>query len=140
MGSLNQKAAAEETRFVGMNVPKIFLTAEWRQLAMLNYEIDPARLRPLVPAGTEIDLWEGRAFISVVGFLFLNTRVRGIAFPCHQNFEEINLRFYVRRHAADGWRHGVVFVRELVPRAAIAFIARKFYNENYLALPMWHRI
>ena len=83
---------------------KSFLTAEWRHLAMLNYEIDPAILRRFVPCGTELDSWNGRTFVSMVGFLFLNTRVMGIPIPFHENFEEINLRFYVRRKADDGWR------------------------------------
>jgi uncharacterized protein YqjF (DUF2071 family) len=120
--------------------PKIFLTAEWRYLAMLNYEIESAVLAPLVPAGTELDVWNGKTFVSVVGFRFLNTRVRGIPIPFHRNFEEVNLRFYVRRKAGDEWRRGVVFNKELVPRSAIAFVARKFYNENYVALPMSHEI
>ena len=120
--------------------PRIFLTAEWRHLAMLNYEIEPAVLAPFIPTGTELDFWNGKTFVSIVGFLFLKTRVRGIPIPFHRNFEEINLRFYVRRKADDGWRRGVFFIKELVPRSAIAFIARKFYNENYIALPMSHRI
>ena len=107
---------------------------------MLNYEVQPAVLAPFVPAGTELDFWNGKTFVSVVGFLFQNTRVRGIPIPFHRNFEEVNLRFYVRRKAHDGWRRGVVFFKELVPRKAIAFVARKFYNENYFALPMSHRI
>jgi len=119
---------------------KIFLTAEWRYLAMLNYEIDPAVLSPFLPAGTELDFWNGKTFVSVVGFRFLNTRIAGIPIPFHRHFEEVNLRFYVRRKAGDGWRRGVVFIKELVPRKAIAFIARTFYNENYIALPMSHRI
>ena len=120
---------------------RVFLTAEWRYLAMLNYVIDPAILRPLVPGGTELDFWEGRTYISMVGFLFQNTRVRGIAIPFHCNFEEINLRFYVRRKAPDGaWRRAVVFIREIVPRQAIAYVARVIYNEPYLALPTAHRI
>jgi uncharacterized protein len=122
------------------NPSNIFLTAEWRYLAMLNYEIDPAMLVPFVPAGTELDFWNNRAFVSLVGFLFQNTRVYGIPIPFHRHFEEVNLRFYVRRKSDDGWRRGVVFIKELVPRKAIAFIARKFYNENYVALPMSHRI
>ena len=118
----------------------VFLTAEWRYLAMLNYEVEPAALAPFVPAGTELDIRNGKNYVSLVGFLFLNARVRGIPIPFHQNFEELNLRFYVRRKAEDGWRRGVVFIKELVPKAAIAFVARKFYNENYVALPMSHQI
>lgn len=117
---------------------KEFLTAEWRSLAMINYEIDPAILQPLVPRGTELDSWQGKTFVSEVGFLFLNTRVLGAAIPFHQNFEEINLRFYVRRKAEDGWRRGVVFVKEIVPRLAIATVAKVVYNENYVARRMWH--
>jgi uncharacterized protein YqjF (DUF2071 family) len=117
-----------------------FLTADWRYLAMLNFEIDPAVLGPLVPAGTELDDWRGRTLVSVVGFLFLNTRVLGMAIPLHRNFEEVNLRFYVRRKTSEGWRRGVVFVKELVPRMAIALAARALYGENYIALPMSHRI
>ena len=118
----------------------IFLTAEWRYLLMLNYEIDPAILQPLVPKGTELDEWNGRIYASMVGFLFQNTRLLGIPIPGHVNFEEVNLRFYVRRHSPQGWRRGVVFVKELVPRRAIATIARVVYNENYQALPMRHRL
>lgn len=107
---------------------------------MLNYEIEPAVLAPFVPAGTELDSWKGKTMISVVGFLFLNTRVLGWPIPFHRDFEEVNLRFYVRRKASDGWRRGVVFIKEIVPRAAIALMAQAFYNEPYVALPMSSRI
>jgi uncharacterized protein len=117
-----------------------FLTARWRYLAMLNYEVPPEILQPLVPRGTELDAWQGKTFASMVGFLFLDTRVRGLAIPGHRNFEEVNLRFYVRRRAADGWRRGVVFVKEIVPRLAIAATARLLYGEKYVALPMRHAI
>jgi uncharacterized protein len=120
--------------------PKPFLEAEWRYLALLNFAIEPAILAPLVPDGTELDFLEGQTFVSVVGFLFLNTRVLGLAIPFHRDFEEVNLRFYVRRKSADTWRRGVVFVRELVPRLAIARVARVFYGEPYLAVPMRHAI
>ena len=120
--------------------PKIFLTAEWRQLAMLNYAVDPAVLRPLVPRGTELDFHHGQTFVSVVGFRFLNTRVLGFFLPHHRDFEEVNLRFYVRRQVAGEWRRGVVFVSELVPRHLIAFVARTFYGEPYRVLPMRHAI
>ena len=117
-------------------MPGIFLSAEWRHLAMLNYEVDPAILKARVPAGTEIDLFEGKALVSVVGFMFLKTRVLGIPIPFHTNFPELNLRFYIKRPHPDGDRRAVAFVKELVPRFAIAFVARTLYNENYVALPM----
>jgi hypothetical protein len=117
-----------------------FLTAEWRWLAMLNYRIDPALLRPFVPRGAELDSWNDRTLVSMVGFLFLNTKVRGVPIPFHRDFEEVNLRFYVRRKVADGWRRGVVFIKEIVPRLAIAAAARLAYNEQYVALPMRHEV
>jgi len=107
---------------------------------MLNYRVDPELLRRFGPAGTELDFFQGQTFVSVVGFMFLKTRVLGVSIPFHQNFEEINLRFYVRRQGPEGWRRGVVFIRELVPRAAIAWVARLVYNENYSAVRMCHRL
>ena len=115
-----------------------FLTANWRYLAMLNYTVDPGLLTPLIPLATEIDFENGDTFLSVVGFLFLDTRLLGLQIPLHRDFEEVNLRFCVRRKSADTWRRGVVFIRELVPRHAIALIARACYGENYLAVPMKH--
>ena len=94
---------------------KPFLTAQWRRLAMANYVLDPVVLAPHLPAGTEIDSWRGNTFVSLVGFLFLDTKVKGFPIPFHRNFEEVNLRFYVRRRTSDGWRRGVVFIKEIVP-------------------------
>src|SRR5207247_3166744 len=117
-----------------------FLTANWRYLAMLSYVVDAHLIAPLVPSGTEIDFENGETFLSVVGFLFLDTRLLGLPIPLHRDFEEVNLRFYVRKKSADTWRRGVVFIRELVPRRASALVARASYGENYLALPMKHEI
>ncbi len=107
---------------------------------MLSYAVDPALLAARVPAGTELDLFEGRAYVTLVGFRFLDTRVLGIALPFHRNFDEINLRFYVRRRVSGDWRRGVVFLREIVPRALIAWVARTVYSEPYVAWPMRHDV
>lgn len=123
-----------------------FLTAEWRDLVMLNFVVDPAVLAPHVPPGTELDLFGGEAFVSVVGFMFLRTRLMGCPVPWHRDFEELNLRFYVRRRGqdgephvgADGYKRGVAFVKEIVPRAAVAMVARRLYGERYEAWPMRH--
>jgi len=115
------------------------LTAEWRKLAILNFDVAPALLAARVPAGTELDAWNGRTFLSVVGFMFEDTRLFGIPIPFHRTFEEVNLRFYVRRKGPEGWRRGVVFVKELVPRFAIAAAARALYGEPYESVPMSHR-
>jgi uncharacterized protein YqjF (DUF2071 family) len=102
---------------------------------MLNYAVDPALIQPRVPPGTVLDLFHGQAFVSLVAFRFVNTRLLGLPIPFHCNFEEINLRFYVLRDTPSGPRRGVVFIREIVPRAAIAALARLTYNEPYVALP-----
>jgi uncharacterized protein YqjF (DUF2071 family) len=105
---------------------------------MANYEVDPILLRALVPNGTELDLWSGRCFVSVVGFQFLHTRVLGVSVPFHRDFEEVNLRFYVKRIVDGETRRGVVFVKEIVPRRLLAWVANTVYNEKYVALPMSH--
>ncbi|MFT5525858.1 MAG: hypothetical protein ACI9G1_001073 [Pirellulaceae bacterium] len=103
---------------------------------MLNYEVPLELLESRVPAQTELDLWDGKAIVSIVGFSFLDTRLKGIPIPYHRDFPEVNLRFYVRRKVAGEWRRGVVFIKEIVPRRAVTFIARWFYNENYFTRPM----
>lgn len=114
-----------------------FLTAEWRYLVVLNYAVDPDVLAPLVPAGTVLDPWQGRLLVSLVGFRFLDTRVLGVPIPFHRSFDEVNLRFYVRRQLPGGEvRRGVVFVRELVSRTAVALLARLAYHEPYRVVPM----
>ena len=114
----------------------VFLTAEWRNLVMLNYVVDAALLQAFVPTGTELDAFAGRIYLSLVGFEFNRSRVLGFRIPFHQQFEEVNLRFYVRR----GSKRGVVFIRELVPKRAVAAVARWAFHENYSCLPMTHRI
>jgi uncharacterized protein YqjF (DUF2071 family) len=121
-------------------LPSIFLTGAWRWLVMLNFEIDPAILAPRVPRGTQLDFHDGKCFVSLVGFLFRDTRVLGISIPWHGDFEEVNLRFYVRHEVAGEVRRGVVFIREIVPRTAIAIVAQWAYNEPYIALPMRHSL
>ena len=110
---------------------KKFLTAKWHDLIMVNYEVDPALLRARVPVGTELDLQDGKCFVSLVGFMFLDTRVMDFLVPFHINFEEVNLRFYVKRETEDELRRGVVFVKEIVPKTAIAAVARILYGEPY---------
>lgn len=105
---------------------------------MANYEVDPGILQPLVPCGTELDFASGKCFVSVVGFQFRDTRVMGVAVPFHRDFEEVNLRFYVKRVAGNETRRGVVFVKEIVPRRALAWVANALYNEKYVAFPMGH--
>jgi len=115
-----------------------FLTAEWRKLAIANYAVDQDILLPYLPAGTIFDLWNGTCYVSLIGFLFKNTKLMGFSIPFHANFEEVNLRFYVKYKDADNWKRGVVFIKEIVPKFALSVVANTIYNENYAAMPMSH--
>jgi uncharacterized protein len=119
---------------------RTFLKAEWRKLVMANYVVDAEVLQPLLPLHTELDLWEGKCYVSLVGFLFVNTKVKGLRIPYHVNFEEVNLRFYVKHFDGNEWKRGVVFVKEIVPRFALTFVANILYGEPYITLPMSHTI
>lgn len=115
-----------------------FMKAEWNDLLFINYEINPAVLEKYIPKGTEIDLFKDKCYISVIGFMFEDVEVMGIKIPYHINFEEVNLRFYVKRFEDGIWKRGVVFVKEIVPKYAITFVANTLYNEQYQTLPMRH--
>lgn len=117
----------------------IFLTAEWEYLVMLNYQIPPEILIPYLPKGTQLDLYNGKALASVVGFLFNKTKVFGLQWPFHTNFEEVNLRFYVKRYDGNIWKRGVAFISEIVPKHIIAWMANALYNEHYSRMPMKHQ-
>ena len=114
-----------------------FLNAVWHDLIIATWAIDGALLRPYLAPGTELDRWEGDALVSIVAFDFRDTRLLGARIPFHVRFPEVNLRFYVRRKLPDGtWRRGVTFIQKMVPRGAIAYIARSLYGEPYVARPM----
>jgi len=115
-----------------------FLTAEWRKLAMANYEVPAEILQPYVPYGTELDRWQGRCYASLIGFMFKNTRLKGVKVPFHVNFEEVNLRIYVKREVEGEERRGVVFIKEIVPKPAISLVANVLYNEKYHTTFMRH--
>lgn len=116
-----------------------FLKAEWRKLVIVNYTVDSSVLKGYLPFGTELDLWEGKCYVSLVGFMFLNTKLLGIPIPFHRNFEEVNLRFYVKRFENGEWKRGVVFIKEIVPKIALSLVANIVYNENYETMPMKHK-
>jgi uncharacterized protein len=112
-----------------------FLSAEWRKLAIANYAIEDRILKPFLPYKTEIDKWADKTYVSLVGFRFINTRLKGFPVPLHRHFEEINLRFYVRFKENGIWKRGVTFIKEIVPKPALAFIANTIYKEKYITLP-----
>lgn len=116
----------------------IFLKAKWEQLIMANYAVDPAVLTPYLPAGVNIDLFEGKAYVSLVGFLFKDTKLFNIPIPWFGTFEEINLRFYVSRVENGKLKRGVVFINETIPYPIVAWVANKLYKEHYTVVETKH--
>ncbi|MEX0635172.1 MAG: DUF2071 domain-containing protein [Ferruginibacter sp.] len=123
-----------------MSQPSVFLSARWENLVMINYEVDPAILIPHLPPFTELDLFEGKALVSVVGFMFRQTKVMGISWPLHSTFEEVNLRYYIKHFDGNQWKRGVGFISEIVPKPMISIIANMLYNEHYSTARMKHKI
>ena len=121
-----------------MKKPPVFLQAHWSHLIMANFEVPKEILLPHLPPGTELDTFEGKHYVSMVGFLFKKTRILGIPALFHQLFEEVNLRFYVLFKQGDQIKRGTVFISELVPRPLIPLISNSFYQEKYAYLPMRH--
>ncbi len=115
-----------------------FLEADWRKLVVANFIIDEKILTAYLPAGTELDYWNGNCYISLIGFMFQNTKLLGLKIPYHINFEEVNLRFYVKRFEDGKWKRGVVFIKEIVPRPALTFVANTVYKEHYETCKMAH--
>jgi uncharacterized protein YqjF (DUF2071 family) len=135
MAARNPQLNSQEFR--SMTMPdRPLLTAQWRNLLLLNFPVPTELIASLAPPGTEPDLHNGQSYISIVGFQFQNVRFLGLPWPGHTNFPEINLRYYVRRTIGNEIRRGVVFVREIVPRRAVSIIANRLYNENYITRPM----
>jgi uncharacterized protein YqjF (DUF2071 family) len=118
---------------------KTFLTAEWQNIIMVNYEIDPKYLTPYLPQGVDLDYYNGKTYVSLVGFLFKDSSLFKIPIPLFGTFEEINLRFYVTRKIGNEVKRGVVFINETVPNKTVAWIANKLYKEHYTSIPTKHK-
>lgn len=123
-----------------MSKASVFLSARWENLVMINYEVDPAILIPHLPPFTELDLFDGKALVSVVGFMFCKTKVMGISWPWHTQFEEVNLRYYIKHFDGKSWKRGVGFISEIVPKPMISIMANLLYNEHYSTARMKHQI
>jgi uncharacterized protein len=116
-----------------------FLKANWEHIIMANYAVPTAVLEPYLPKGVALDLYNGAAYVSLVGFMFKHTKLFNIPIPWLGTFEEINLRFYVTRKEGNIVKRGVVFVNETIPYKAVAWVANKLYKEHYTAIPTRHQ-
>lgn len=117
---------------------RTFLDAQWRKLVMINYAVDPQLLKPYIPFETELDFWNDTCYVSLIGFMFVDSKMMKLRIPFHVNFEEINLRFYVKYKETEEYKRGVVFIKEIVPRPSLTLVANLLYNENYETLKTRH--
>ena len=115
------------------------MAADFQYLVFLNYHVDRNLLSSRIPEGVQLQLFNGKAYISIVAFLFKNLQVAGIPAPFHQQFEQVNLRFYVKQGTAAAEKRGVVFIREIVPKTLLANTAQVLFHEKYVSVPMSHR-
>jgi uncharacterized protein YqjF (DUF2071 family) len=118
----------------------VFLKAKWENIIMANYEIAPKILEPFLPKGVNLDLFDGKCYVSLVGFMFKKTKLFNIPIPYFGTFEEINLRFYVVRKEENQIKRGVVFINETIPYPIVAWMANKLYKEHYTVVPTKHQI
>lgn len=118
----------------------VFLKAKWENIIMVNYEIDPKIVQPYLPNGVLLDLYNGKAYVSLVGFNFKKTKLFNLPIPWFGSFEEINLRFYVVRKEGNEYKRGVVFINETIPYKIVAWMANKLYNEHYTVVKTKHEL
>lgn len=119
---------------------KTLLTAEWTNLLVATFETDKNLLQKFLPAKTELSDWNGKHFMSIVGFMFSKPRLLNITSPFYRKFEEVNLRFYVRRKEKNKWKNGVVFIKEIAPSPLVGLVAKWLYHESFISLPMKHNL
>jgi uncharacterized protein YqjF (DUF2071 family) len=118
---------------------KEFLRANWLRMASANYEVDPVILKKYLPFGTELEAHNGKHYVSLVAFRYCQTRLLNVPIPFHRMFEEINLRFYVKREVQPGvWRSEVAFTKLFFPKTALTLVAKYVYKENYETVKMLH--
>lgn len=115
---------------------KTFLTANWENIVMINYLVDRAVLLPYLPHGVDLDTYEDKVFVSLVGFKFAKSKIFGVSIPIYGSFDEVNLRFYVKREDGGELKRGVVFISEIVPYQIVSFLANSLYKEHYRTAKM----
>ncbi|MBK0381358.1 DUF2071 domain-containing protein [Pedobacter sp. SD-b] len=105
---------------------------------MANYLVDAKVLKKYIPPHTQLDSYNGKYYVSLIGFMFMDTRIKGFKIPFHINFEEINLRFYVKYNSGENQKRGAVFISEVVSKPMIALVANTLFHEHYEILKTKH--
>ena len=109
-------------------VERPVMVQQWVDVVFVHWPLPPDRVQRLLPAGVEVDTFEGRAWVGLVPF-----RMEGLGFPGLSplpvvgTFPEVNVRTYVR----SGARRGVWFFSLDVDRFLPALVARAAYGLPY---------
>ena len=75
----------------------------WHHLLFAHWRLDADSLRGHIPAGLELDTYQGEAWLGIVPFHMTNVAPRGVpALPWVSAFPELNVRTYVRLEGKPG--------------------------------------
>jgi uncharacterized protein len=107
---------------------KTLLSQRWDDLLFAHWPVEPSSLRPLLPAGVEPDVRDGRSWVGVVAFRMTDTRAAGL-FPARGlgSIPELNVRTYV----TVGGRPGVWFLTLDTSSPLFAGVGRSLYGLSY---------
>lgn len=100
----------------------------WRRLLFAHWEVPLAELRPLVPAGLEIDTFDGSAWIGLVPFWMEGVRPRWAPEALAFEFLETNVRTYVHVNGRDP---GVYFLSLDAASRIAVWVARAGWGLPY---------
>ena len=107
-----------------------YMTMDWLELSFLHWSLDPELLRKHLPAGLELDTWEGRAWLGVVPFRMENVNPTHYRLPRMMSaFPELNLRTYVVANGKPGvWFFSLEATNPLAVRTARAKFHLPYYD------------
>jgi uncharacterized protein YqjF (DUF2071 family) len=108
---------------------QVVIRQDWHHLLFLHWEVPPAELQALLPAGLDLDTFEGKAYVGLVPFTLTGVRpILTPPLPWISSFHEINVRTYVHRNGRDP---GVWFFSLDASSAIAVAAARAAYKLPY---------
>ena len=103
------------------------IAQKWSHVLFMHYEVDKSDLQSLLPEGIEVDLFQDKAYISIVPFFMSHIRFPFTpAFP-FIHLWELNLRTYVKRNGVSGIYFFTLDTHDLLGE----FIATRFFHLPY---------
>ncbi len=123
-------SALARHRFEHHESTPLFL-ADWMDVLFIHYEVDPTRLQASVPF--ELDLLDGRAFVSLVAFSMRRLRpafggaLTALPFKIVGETRFLNVRTYVRHNQEAG----IYFIKEFMSSRLSAPLGPLTYGLPY---------